>query len=74
MGIIDRLLLREIAKTLAVILLILTMILLANFLVRYLGKAAVGALSTDILFLVVGLEVVRTLGLIVPPALFFAVL
>ena len=74
MGIIDRLLLREIAKTLAVILLILTMVLLANFLVRYLGKAAVGALSTDILFLVVGLEVVRTLGLIVPPALFFAVL
>ncbi|MCB1725235.1 MAG: LPS export ABC transporter permease LptF [Gammaproteobacteria bacterium] len=74
MGIIDRLLLREIVKTLLVILLILTMVLLANFFVRYLGKAAVGALSTDILLVVVGLEVVKTLGLIVPPALFFSVL
>ncbi|MCB1801134.1 MAG: LPS export ABC transporter permease LptF [Gammaproteobacteria bacterium] len=74
MGIIDRLLLREIVKTLLVIVLILALVLLANIMVRYLGKAAAGAVSTDILLLVVGLELVRALGLIVPPALFFSVL
>lgn len=74
MGIIDRLLLREILKTLAVIVLILVLVLLSNIMVRYLGKAAVGALSTDILVIVVGLELVRALGLIIPPAFFFSVL
>jgi lipopolysaccharide export system permease protein len=74
MGVIDRLLVREILKTLLVILLVLALVLLANTLVRYLGKAAVGALGTDVLLLVVGLELLRAMGLIVPPAFFFAVL
>lgn len=74
MGLIDRLLLRDLLKTLLVILLVLVLVLLSNTLVRYLGKAASGLLSTDILLLVVGLELVRALGLIIPPAFFFSVL
>jgi lipopolysaccharide export system permease protein len=74
MGVIDRLLVREILKTLLVIVLVLALVLLANTLVRYLGKAAVGVLGTDVLLLVVGLELLRAIGLILPPAFFFAVL
>ena len=74
MGVIDRLLLREILKTLFVVLLVLALVLLSNTLVRYLGMAARGALGTDILLIVVGLELVKALGLIIPPAFFFAVL
>ena len=74
MGIIDRLLLKEISKTLLVIVVILALVLLSNIMVRYLGKAAVGSVSTDILLIVVGLELVKALGLIIPPALFFSVL
>jgi len=74
MGVIDRLLLREIIKTLSVVLLVLALVLLSNTLVRYLGKAASGSLGTDILLVVVGLELVKALGLIIPPAFFFSVL
>lgn len=74
LGVIDRLLLREIFKTLFVVLLVLALVLLSNTLVRYLGKAASGALGTDILLIVVGLELVKALGLIIPPAFFFSVL
>lgn len=74
MGLIDRLLLREILKTLAVILVILVLLLLANNLVRYLGKAASGVVSTDIILLIVGFELIKALGLIIPPAFFFSVL
>jgi len=74
MGIIDRLLLSEILKTLAVIIVVIVLLLLSNVMVRYLGKAALGALGTDVLLIVVGLEVVKALGLIIPPAFFFSVL
>lgn len=74
MGVIDRLLLREILKTLSVVLLVLALVLLSDTLVRYLGKAASGVLGTDILLIVVGLELVKALGLIIPPAFFFSVL
>jgi lipopolysaccharide export system permease protein len=74
MGIIDRMLLREIFKTLLVVVVVIAVLLLSNLLVRYLGKAAAGALNTDVLLMVVGLELVRALGLIIPPAFFFSVL
>jgi lipopolysaccharide export system permease protein len=74
MGLIDRLLLREIFKTLLVIVVVLALVLLANTLVRYLGRAAGGLIGTDVLLLIVGLELVKSLGLILPPAFFFAVL
>ena len=74
MGVIDRLLLREILKTLFVVLLVLALVLLSNTLVYYLGEAASGMLGTNVLLLIVGLELVRALGLIIPPAFFFSVL
>lgn len=74
MGVVDRLVLREILKTLVVVLLVLAIVLLSNTLVRYLGKAAIGALGTDVLLIVVGLELTKALGLIIPPAFFFSVL
>jgi lipopolysaccharide export system permease protein len=74
MGLIDRLLLREVLKTLLIILLVLALVLLSNTLVRILGEAASGLLSNEVLFLVVGLELVKAIGMIIPPAFFFAVL
>ncbi|MCB1774211.1 MAG: LPS export ABC transporter permease LptF [Gammaproteobacteria bacterium] len=74
MGIIDRLLLRDIIKTLAVIVAILALLFFSNALVKYLGRAASGVLSADIVLIVAGLELVKALGQIVPPALFFSVL
>jgi lipopolysaccharide export system permease protein len=74
MGVIDRLLMREILKTLAVMLLVLALLLLSNTMLRYLSLAANGMLGTDILLIVVGLELVKAMGLIIPPAFFFSVL
>ena len=74
LGVIDRLLMREIFKTLFVVVLVIALMLLSNTLVRYLGKAASGSVGTDILLVVVGLELIRALGLIIPPAFFFSVL
>lgn len=74
MGIIDRLLLKDILKTLLVVLLVLMLVLLSNTLVRYLGMAARGLLDTDILLMVVGLELVKAMGLVIPPAFFLSVL
>lgn len=74
MGIIDRLLLRDIIKTLLVVLMILVLLFFSNALVKFLGRAASGVLSADIVLIVVGLELVKALGLIIPPALFFSIL
>jgi lipopolysaccharide export system permease protein len=74
MGIIERLLLRDITKTLLVIVAILALLFFSNALVKFLGRAASGVLSADIVLLVATLELVRALGLIIPPAFFFAVL
>ena len=74
MGVIDRLLLREILKTLVVVLLVLALVMLSSTLVRYLGKVASGLLSSEVIMVVVGLELLKALGLMVPPAFFFSVL
>ena len=74
MGLIERSLRHDILKTLIVVLFVLLVILLSNTVVRYLGKAASGLLSTDILTVVVGLELLKALGLLIPPAFFFSVL
>lgn len=74
MGLIDRLVLRETLKTLAVIVLVLVLLMLGSLLVRYLDKAASGLVGTDVLFLVIGLELIKAVGLIIPPAFFFSVL
>jgi len=73
-NILDRLLFREVLKTLAVILLILFLLLLANYMVKLLGKAAEGGISADVLLMLVMLEVTQELGLLIAPAFFFALL
>lgn len=74
MSIIDRLLFREVMKTLAVILFILLLVLLASHMVKLLGKAAAGTLSGDVLLLLMGFQAVKVLGSLVPPAFFFSLL
>lgn len=71
---LDRLLFRDVVKTLAVILFVILLVLFANYLVRFLGKVAIGLLPQEILFLIVGLELVKILGMLIPPAFFFAIL
>jgi len=72
--IIDRYILREVVKTLLGFLLVLTIVLFGASLVRYLDKVAVGDVAASILFPMIGLELVRLFGRIIPPAFFFAVL
>jgi lipopolysaccharide export system permease protein len=74
LSLIDRWLLKEVAKTLLVILAVLLMVLLASNLVKFLGLVASGAIGGNVLLALVGLELLKTLGMLVPPAFFFAVL
>jgi len=74
LSLIDRWLLKEVAKTLLVILAVLLMVLLASNLVKFLGMVASGAIGGDALLALVGLELLKTLGMLIPPAFFFAVL
>lgn len=74
LSLIDRWLLKEVAKTLLVILAVLLMVLLASNIVKFLGLVASGAIGGDALLALVGLEMLKTLGMLVPPAFFFAVL
>lgn len=74
LSLIDRWLLKEVVKTLLVILAVLLMVLLASSLVKFLGYVASGAISRDALLILVGLELLKTTGMLVPPAFFFAVL
>lgn len=71
---VDRLLFREVFKALGLILGVLMTILLANYLVRLLGQVAAGAIGQDTLVAILGLEMLRVAGRVIPPAFFFAIL
>ena len=71
---IDRLLFREVFKALGLIIAVLVIILLANSLVHLLGKVAAGSVSQDVLFALVGLELLKIVGFMIPPAFFFSIL
>jgi len=73
-SVIDRLLLRETIKTLLVILSALALVLVATNMVKLLGRAAVGGLSQDLVLILAGLELVKVLGMLLPPAFFFSIL
>lgn len=73
-SIIDRLLFREVIKTLLVIVTILLLLMLANTLVRFLGKAAIGVISNDAMLVLVGLNMLKLTAFVIPPALFFSIL
>ncbi len=65
---------REVLKTLAVILVILLLVLLASHFVKLLGKAAAGSLSPNVVLVLLGLQAVKVLGILLPPAVFFSLL
>lgn len=73
-SILDKMLFREVLKTLALIVTVLVLLIFANTLVRILGKAAVGAISNDVMLVLVGLSMVKLIGFVIPPAFFFSIL
>jgi lipopolysaccharide export system permease protein len=73
-SIIDRYITREIFYIFAAIVLILVLVLVAGSLVKLLQLAAEGTISHEVVFNLLGLEILRLAGRLVPPAFFFATL
>ncbi len=73
-SIIDRMLIREVLKALLVIVTVLLLLILANTMVRLLGQVAAGSISMKVMGVLVGLNIVKLTGFILPPAFFFSVL
>ena len=71
---IDKLIFREVIKTLLVIVVVLLLLMLANTLVRFLGKAALGVISSDLMLVLVGMNMLKLTGFVLPPAFFFSIL
>lgn len=74
MSVLDRYLLREVVKTLLAFMLVLVLVILATSFIRYLQKVAAGDVAAQIILQLVGLEMLRNLSMLVPPAFFFAIL
>ena len=72
--IIDGYVLGETLKVFGATVLVLLLALFAFGFVRLLGKVAAGGIPADVVLPLVGLELLRVLGLIMPPAFFLAVL
>ncbi|WP_456407219.1 LPS export ABC transporter permease LptF [Thiolapillus sp.] len=67
-------LIKEVLKTLLVIISVLLLLILTNAMVRLLGQVAEGAISMKVMGVLVGLNVIKLTGFILPPAFFFSVL
>ncbi len=74
MSIIDRYIFREILKIFLAVLAILLLVLFANTFIRFLGSVAEGAISNAVVLKLVGLEMSRLSGVLIPPAYFVATL
>lgn len=74
MGTIDRLIARDVLKTLLVVVVIVLLLFFSNAMVKFLGRAATGALGADLVLTVVGFEMIKAASLMLPPALFFSIL
>jgi lipopolysaccharide export system permease protein len=72
--IIDRYLLQEIFKALLAILLVLLLIFMGTTFIKLLQLISLGDMNPGLLFQMLGLEMLRFLARLVPPAFFFAVL
>ena len=72
--IIQRYILFEIAQTWAVVTFVLLLILLAARFARYIGEAAAGELPAEAVFQLIGLTAVQYLTILVPVALFLAII
>ena len=72
--IIDRYILWEVTKSFLAITFMLLLILVGSGYMRFLGEAAAGNLSNDVILKLVGVEALRVMGAITPPAFFFFIL
>ncbi len=72
--VIDRYVMKEVTKTLLAFMLVLMLVVVGTGFIRYLEKVALGDIAAQILFQVLGVELLRYLGVLVPPAFFLAVL
>ncbi len=73
-GIIDRYILRETLKAFLAILSVMTLILISHAIMKLLQRVAAGRFSAEILMQLIALESATVLGLLIPPAFFFAIL
>ena len=72
--ILDRYLISEVLKSLLKIVVVVVLIVGGQIFIRYLGKVASGMVAHDVVLTMLGLELSREIGIILPPAFFFAVL
>ncbi len=72
--IIDGYVLGQIFKAFLAVLVILLMTLFAQSFIKLLGSVARGNIGADVVFPLVGLEMLRVAGFLVPPSFFFALL
>ena len=73
-SIIDRYLIWELYKTFFAVAVVLVLIVFSNNFVRALEKVMGGHYSIDVLWLWLGFDLLQMIGLLLPPAFFFAVL
>lgn len=73
-AVLDRYLMTEIIKTMLGILSVLVMIVAVHNFILYLERGSAGAISSDVIFLMLGLELTKEIGLLITPTFFFAVL
>lgn len=73
-SVIDRLLFKETAKVLIIIVAILILLVFSNIFVKILGQVASGAIKQEVVFAFASIYVLKTLGLIIPPAFFLSIL
>jgi len=72
--IVDSYILGQILKVFGAAVLVLLLAIFAFGFVRLLGRVAAGAIPADVVLPLAGLELLRVLGLLMPPAFFLAVL
>lgn len=68
--IIDRYILWEVSKSFLAITFTLLLILVGSGYMRFLSEAAAGNVGNDVILKLVGVEALRVMGAIIPPAFF----
>lgn len=74
LGILDRYVFREVAKVFLAIVVVLTLIVVSLMFLRTLEEVNVGGLGVDVVFHFLGLQILRDLSSLLPPAFFLAML
>lgn len=72
--IIDRYILWEVSKSFLAITFTLLLILVGSGYMRFLSEAAAGNVGNDVILKLVGVEALRVMGAIIPPAFFLSIL